>query len=234
MNVFQTIKRNRRIVIIGAGVVYAIAAAALIAGVISGGIGILQAAALGIAATLPATMAVVSLDRRPSLLPVAWMAALVGAFLIITASPVWIVVALAWAFAGRSRPRPARDTRWMRWARPLLAIAVALPVYVMSTHLDPACTSTFADGHTEAVDPARRGFETGWLFGRTMSSSTQTTTGGPDVVEENCASDTVVWWEALASILASSAIVGAALRWPTSDQLADEPTQTQKEASRAG
>lgn len=224
MNVFETIKRNRRIVIIAAGAVYLITAVALGAGVVSGNIEIFQAVGLAVAATLPATLALMSLNRRPSLLTVAWMAALVSAFVIITASPIWIVVALAWGFASRNRPRPAPESRWMTVGRPALALAVVLPIFVMFAHVDPVCTVTYQDGRIENVDAASRGMEAGWQFGGNTfgGSMSSGTSAGSETQTEECTSDTVVWWEGLASVLASAAVIGVASRWPTSDQLAPE------------
>ncbi|MDH5503732.1 MAG: hypothetical protein OEY98_06890 [Acidimicrobiia bacterium] len=225
MNVFETIQRNRRIVIIAAAAVYLITAVALGAGLISGSIEVFRAVGLAIAATLPATLALMSLDQRPSLLTVAWMAAVVSAFVVITASPIWVVVALAWGFASRNRPRPAPDARWMTVARPLMALAVVVPIFVMFVHADPVCTVTYRDGRTESVDPATRGMATGWQFGSSFGSTTGMSSGtsvGSDTESEQCSSDTVVWWEAVASVLASAAVLGVASRWPTSDQLARE------------
>lgn len=225
MNVFETIKRNRRIVIIAAGAVYLITAIALGFGLTSGNIEIFRAIGLAVAATLPATLALMSLNRRPSLLTVAWMAAVVSAFVIITASPIWIVVALAWGFASRNRPRPAPEARWMTVGRPLMALAVVVPIFVMFAHADPVCTVTYQDGRTETIDAATRGMDTGWQFGSSFGSSTgmsSSTSGGSDTQSEECSSDTVVWWEGLASLVASAAVTGVASRWPTSDQLAPE------------
>ena len=231
MNVFETIKRNRRIVIIGAGSVYAITAVALAAGFTSNGIDGYQAIALAVGFTLPATLALLSLNRRPSLLTAAWMAALASAVIVIELSPVWIVIAVAWGIASRSRPRPAPDARWMTWGRPLLAVATVVPVFVLFMHLDPVCTTTYSDGRTEVVDASTRGFQSGWQFpGSTYSggiqSSTQAVDGsavaGPDLVSEQCDSDTVVWWEALISVATSASILGWASRWPTSNQLTSD------------
>ena len=90
MNVFETIKRNRRIVIIGAGAVYLLTAVGLVAGVVSGGIGVYRAVALAVAFTLPATMAMLSLNQRPALLTIAWMSALFSGFLVFELSPIWV------------------------------------------------------------------------------------------------------------------------------------------------
>lgn len=226
MNVFDTIKRNRRIVIIGAGAVYAITAIALGVGLISGNIEIFRAIGLAVAATLPASLALLSLSQRPSLLTVAWMAALVSATVVITASPIWIVVALAWGFSSRNRPRPAPDARWMTVGRPVMALAVVIPIFVMFAHVDPACTITYRDGSVEVIDPATRGMEAGWQFGgSTFGGSTSFgTSAGSDTQSEECTSDTVVWWEGLASVVASAAIFGLARRWPTSEQLVSDLT----------
>lgn len=231
MNVFETIKRNRRIVIIAAATVYAIAGIGLYAGLTSGAIELYRAVSLAIGATLPATLALMSLRQRPSLLTVAWMSALVSAFVIITASPIWVVVAVAWGYASGRRPRPAPHARWMTWARPLLALAVALPILVMFAHLDPVCTVTSSDGTVENVDPASRGFDQGWQLGSSLNGGSSMSTSGSTTADEDasgtfsteeCTSDTVVWWEALASLATSAAVVGIASRWPTSGHLVEE------------
>lgn len=241
MNVFDTIKRNRRIILGGAVAVYAIAALALVGGVTSGSIELYRAISLAIAATLPATLAVISLQRRPTLLTAAWMSAVVSAVALITVGWIWIVVAIAWGYASGRRPRPAPDARWMTWARPVLALAVVLPIVVMFAHLDPVCTVTSSDGTVENIDPASRGYAEGWQLGGSFfagGSTTSTSASSASVAgstteteaetftSEECSSDTVVWWEALASVATSAAVVGVASRWPTSEQLVteDEPT----------
>ncbi len=242
MNVFETIKRNRRIVLGGAVAVYAIAALALVGGVTSGSIELYRAISLAIAATLPATLAVISLQRRPTLLTAAWMSAVVSAFVLITVGWIWMVVAIAWGYASGRRPRPAPDARWMTWARPLLALAVVLPMVVMFAHLDPVCTVTSSDGTVENIDPASRGYAEGWQLGGSFfagGSTTSTSASSASVAgstsseneaetftTEECTSDTVVWWEALNSVGASAAVLGVASRWPTSEKLVaeDQPT----------
>ncbi len=218
MSVYGQMKRNRRIVAGTAGLVIALAVVLSILGVVSeNGLGLLQALATAAAFTLPAWFALISLDRRPSLLPAAAMAALVVGFLALELMPLWLIVAIVWGLVARSRIRPAPEPRWARFGRPILAIAAVVPVLVLLAHLDPACTVTYADGRTEQVDPADRGLESGWQIGPVGSSSSITSEGA--VRSEECASDTVVWWEAAFSLGATAGIVALALRWPTGESL---------------
>jgi hypothetical protein len=222
MNVYQTIKRGRRIVIGTAGAVYLLAAVMLAVAGGSGGITPWQAVAIWVAVTLPATLALIALDRRPSLLPAAWMAAIVAGATVLESAPVWIVVAVIWARIASSRPRPPAERRWMSWGRPLLAAGLFVPVMLLMIHTDPVCTATYADGHVESLDPATRGFSEGWRFPLAWSQSNigSESTSGPSSVSEECSSDTVVWWEAVVSVMASGLVVYLALRWPTAHDLA--------------
>lgn len=215
---FRQIKRNRRIVA-GTAIAMLVVAATLMAiGQVSGnGPGWLASLAIVAALVLPAAYALISLDRRPSLLPVAVMGALVAGVLMLESLPVWVVAAVVWGLVARSRPRPAPEPQWARFGRPLLAAAVAVPMLLMFGHLDPVCTTTYADGRVEQVDPATRGYETGWGFG--IGVYTTGTESVSEIATESCSSNTVVWWEAVVSLAASAGIVALAYRWPTGEQL---------------
>jgi hypothetical protein len=220
-SVFIDDTRRRRIVVVTSCLVYLLALGLLISAVGSRGSDIWQATAVVVAVTLPASSALISLDRRPSLLPAAWMAALVAGVLVIESAPLWIVVAAVWSFDVRSRPRPARDAGWMAWGRPMLAAAIFVPIIVMGIHADPVCTVTGPDGQVETIDPSGRGLEPEWR----LSLGTTETSSGTSAGVVTCRSDTVLWWEALLSMIASGVVLGAAVRWPTSAEMASPPLE---------
>ncbi len=222
MSTFRQIKRNRRIVAGSAGLVIALVIATMIIGAFSDqGPNAFQAIATTAAMALPALLALISLDGRPSMLPAAVMAALISGVLVLQLLPAWILVAIAWGAVARSRHRPVHEPRWVWFGRPLLAAAVALPIVLMFSHLDPVCTISYTDGQVEQIDPATRGYTTGWQLsaGSTFVSSDS----GSNVASETCRSDTVAWWEAALSLMASSGIIVLAFQWPTGHELANEP-----------
>jgi hypothetical protein len=171
---------------------------------------------------LPATLAYLALDRRPSLLTAAAMAALLQSVLLLTSGLgfLQLVPAILWYLAGQKRPRPAAAPRWATWGRPLLAATTLLPLLVMFVHLDPMCTVTDADGTvvSSEVDANAR---SGWTLslGGLTSSSTETDSDG---VTRSCTSDTVRPWESALSLAVSDLIVGLATRWPTATRLSEE------------
>lgn len=218
MTTFDRIKQNRRIVAVSAILVIALAAVMATFGAFSDdGPGVLQAIATVAMIVLPAIFALISLDRRPSLLPAAVMAALVSGVLVLEFLPVWLVVAIVWGMVVRGRTRPAAEPRWAWLGRPLLAAAVALPMVVMFVHLDPVCTTTYTDGRVEQVDPASHGYPSGWRFN--LSAYTTGSESVSGVATEACSSDTVMWWEAILSLIATTGIVLLALRWPAGNEL---------------
>ena len=218
MTTFRQIKKNRRTVAGTAGSVIALAVVMMTIGAFSDdGPTVLQAIATVAAIALPAVFALISLDRRPSLLPGAVMAALVAGVLVLEFLPAWLVVAIIWGMIARARPRPVPEPRWAWFGRPLLAAAVAVPMLLMFTHLDPVCTVTYTDGRVEQVDPATHGYPTGWQFSLGSSITGSDTASG--AATEACSSDTVVWWEAALSLIATAGIVLLAFRWPTGNQL---------------
>ena len=215
MTMFRQIKRNRRIV---AGTAVLVMVLAVAIGVFADdGPGVLQATATVAALALPAVFALISLDRRPSLLPGAVMAAIIAGVLVLGLLPLWLVVAIVWGMVARTRPRPAPEPRWAWFGRPLLAAAVAFPMLLMFTHLDPVCTVTYTDGRVQQVDAATHGYPTGWRFSfDTYTTGSESVSG---VTAQACSSDTVVWWEATFSLIATAGIVLLARRWPTGNQL---------------
>ncbi|HZD22938.1 MAG TPA: hypothetical protein VE569_05980, partial [Acidimicrobiia bacterium] len=100
---------------------------------------------------------------------------------------------------------------------PLLWLGATALLWV---HLDPACEQRLRDGTVIEVDPATRGFESGWTWevGSTFSGSS-----GPisdDVVFEACTSNTLVAWEALSAIgvCAVAVLVGFNMARPSSKE----------------
>ena len=197
---------------------------------------VLQAVSTAVALALPAAFALVSLQRRPSLLPAAVFAAAVIGVAVPEFLPVWLLAGGAWILAIRHRPRPLPEPRWVRFGRPLIAVTVIVPLVLLFGHADPACTLTTEDGRVEQVDPALRGLDSEWRWGLpgssiNVSSFGSSTFEGTTEVEE-CSSDRVLPWEALTSLTASGLIIGLAFRWPASHRLG-EPRRSEGASSRA-
>lgn len=217
MSVYHDIKTSRRFVLIGVVFGYAAATMIAVANLRSDDGTVLTALAFLAVFSLPASVALLSLDRRPSLLTLASMSALVQGVILFTSGGVVLwVSAIVWYVAAQRRPRPALDPRGSAWIRPLLAISTVLPVLVMFIHLDPTCTVTTPDGVIrtyEDEDAAK-----GWSLQLGSSSETSTADGETTT----CTTNIVVPWEAIASIALSSAfIVLIWQRWPTAQDLVD-------------
>jgi hypothetical protein len=178
---------------------------------------VLGSIALGVAISLAPALALISLDRRPGLLPAASLTAVLLAVIDVTLFPFLIPLALIWVWAHRRRPLSAEVGRGLWWARVAMALGAVLAVFTLFAHLDPSCTETLEDGTVNEVDPALHGYGSGWRFGPDLTDEAddQAIQSGPDgVVSSKCTSDTIVWGEALASILISLTVVAAGLRWP--------------------
>jgi hypothetical protein len=215
MATYTYIRTTRRLIWAGIGITAALAVGVTIVriagsdpmtfGAALGGL------ALGVAFAIPPVIAWISLDRRPELLGAAGFSALVVSVIGIITLPVGVLAALLWRRGAERRPE-GRYRIWRRLSFPVLAVLAVLALFV---HVDPACTETYADGTTVAVDPAERGFGTGWSLslGGSVSSS-GASSSSPDVVASSCASDTIVVGEALASLAVSAAAFTLAVRWP--------------------
>jgi len=218
LTVYETIRLNRRMTWAGIILGYALAAALVgirIANSDSTVGEVLGSVALGVAASVAPTVALISLDRRPGLLPAASLIALLLGVVDVTLLPLWLLLAVGWWWAHNRRPVKAVVSRSLWWGRAAIAFGVVFSVFVLFVHLDPYCTETMADGTVRRVDPADRGMSSGWRFGSTTSQGTGTSQSGFDgPVSSQCTSDTVVWGEAVASLLLSLTVVGAAYRWP--------------------
>ncbi len=218
MSVYEEIKLNRRVVWGGIIVGYVLAIALAVMRIVNIGVTpgeVLASVALGVAAAVAPTLALISLDRRPTLLPAASMSAVALGVIELALLPVWLLPALAWWWGHSRRPVRVEVSRTQWWGRVAMALGVVLAVIVLFVHLDPRCTETMADGTVREVDPADMGFESGWRLGSSGSSGDNSGQGGPaGPVSRSCTSDTIVWGEAVASILISVAVIGSALGWP--------------------
>jgi hypothetical protein len=229
MTTYQDIRVSRRLIWAGIGCGYAIAVAIAALTFSSEDGTLISAFGFLFALAIPPSLAQISLDRRPSLLTAASMAALVQGFLLLTSviGLLEFVPAILWTFAGQRRPRPPEAPGWVIWGRPLLAAAVIMPVLVTFLHLDPRCTVTAADG-TVISTTVNTSAPSGWSF--QLGSSGPSSTSG-DGVTTSCQSNTQQPWESLLSIGLSMAIVGGVYQlWPRTGQTANEPMS---EGSRA-
>lgn len=215
---YRDIRRSRRLVVIGIGVGYAMALAVLVISLVNTGTGvgeILGSVALASSAAIAPTLAWLSLDRRPGLLPAAGLAALITGLVNLIVLPVALVVALIWRQAWSIRPVKVEVSRGLWWSGVAMAMGSALAVFVLFAHLDPRCTETQADGTVLVVDPSQHGMGSGWRLGVGNIGSTSSQSGPDGPVATSCTSDTVIWPEALASIGVSLGVIVAAARlWP--------------------
>lgn len=220
MTTYSDIKTGRRL--IWAGIVFemAIALALAIASYMSEDGSVLKALAFLALMSIPAALALLALDRRPSLLTAAAMAALVQGVLLLTSGLglLQVIPAILWYLAGQKRPRPAAAPTWAKWVRPLLAVATMFPLLVMFSHLDPVCTVTDADS-TVISSEIDTNATAGWTlsFGSSTDSSRDS-----DGVTRSCTTDTVRPWESALSLAVSASIVGLAALWPTATRLIEE------------
>ena len=175
--------------------------------------------------SIPSTMALLALDRRPSLQTAATMSAiLIGVLLLFAVIGLaYVVMAILWYQAGQRRPRPPIAPVWASWARPLLAAATILPLIVMMIHLDPRCTINDADGNVTVTSDTEFPTGWGWSYGAIV------TTTSDDSESTSCTTDTTQPWEALLSIGVSASVVAVASRWPTAASL-DRNSEPQHQA----
>ncbi|MCP4308405.1 MAG: hypothetical protein GY788_26700 [bacterium] len=218
MNTYKDIASNRRLVRIGIVLGYAIALTLMITRIVNteqvtAG-ETLGSIALGAAMAEPATLALLSLDRRPSLLPAAAIGALATSVIALWLLPIWLAIAFVWYRAWTGRPVPAKVSQ--KWAikRVGLGFLMAASILALFVHLDPACTQRLTDGSTRSVDVASRGFSSGWVFGAGTTTSSGSYSSGPDVAGESCTSDTIVLGEALASLMITALVLETGRRWP--------------------
>ena len=218
MSIYEDISRSRRLVTIGIFLGYAAALTLTVVRIVNADVltvgDTVGSVALGAVLATPPTLALLSLDRRPSLLPGATIAIVVPALIVFELAPIWLVIALLWSRAWSRRPVRAEVSRTRAAARVGLGFLVAAAILALFVHVDPVCTQQLADGTTRSVDATSRGMATGWAFGIGSYSSTSSDSGGIDVVSETCNSDTIVLGEALASLLITGLAVEVGRRWP--------------------
>jgi hypothetical protein len=217
MSTYSDIKNSRRLVWAGIVIGYGLAVGVAAANLSSDEGTPLTALAFLLGFSLSASLALISLDRRPSLLPVAAMGAVVqGVLLITSVGLVEFVPAVLWYLAAQRRPRAAATPPGATWLRPLSAAATVIPLLVMFAHLDPMCSVTGPDG-TMVRTYVAEGAREGWALEQGSSSSTSSSNDGETT---RCATNTIVWWEAVASAGLSAVYVALVVAlWPTSEQL---------------
>lgn len=225
MNIHEDIIRNRRQVRFGIALGYVIAVALTAIRLVNtdpATLGeTLGSLALGATLATPATLALLSLDRRPTLVPAAAVGALVSGIVTLWLLPIWLAVAWLWYRAWSGRPVRATISQARSAAVIGLGALTAVSMLALFAHVDPACTQRLADGTERSIDPATRGFDTGWAFtalgttsGSSSSSLSSTGAAGTEVVEETCTSNTVVVGEALVSLGVTALILETGRRWP--------------------
>ncbi len=166
------------------------------------------AAVMGIFFIAP-TVAVLALRGRPRLLPAAAAVAFVaGLFTLSLLGFIMLIPALLWIKAFSRWPRPVQ-TRWREivlW--PAVVTAAACAFFVLFAHQDPRCTRTFPDGTVETSVAAGAG----WVWQGASGSAISSSYSGDSVLSEECTSDIVTWWEALASLGVAAGSVAIAAR----------------------
>jgi hypothetical protein len=149
---------------------------------------------------VPSVLAMLSRPKRPLMLLAAGMTALLGFFGMgsILGLPLF-GLGLIWLWAYL---KLAPANRWLAKASmtlvPLLWLGATAVLWV---HLDPACEQTLRDGSVIEVDPATRGFESGWTWEVGSSFSGHSGPTSDDVVFEACTSNTLVLWEATSALV---------------------------------
>ncbi len=158
---------------------------------------------------VPPTLAALSMRGRVLMLLPAGLLGIAGllgllsvlGFLLIIPGLIWLWAYLKLAPSGRY-PR-----KFAMAAVPLLWVGAVAGLFV---HIDPLCEQLLADGSVVRIDPAGRGFKTGWAWDIDTSTFSGSGSGSDMVVSESCTSDIVVPWEMAASVILSATAVGVA------------------------
>jgi len=218
MSTYRDIKTSRRLISGGIAIGCVIALGVAIANLNTEEGTLLSALAFLGWLAIPPSLAVASLDRRPSLLAVAAMGAVLqGVILITSIGLLELVPAILWYLAVRRRPREAVAPRGAFWIRPLLGAATLIPLLMLFVHLDPLCTVTAPDGSVVSTY-VEDGVRTGWSF---QLGGIASTSGSGGSETTTCTSDIIVGWEAAASVAVSVLYVTLIVTyWPTADRLA--------------
>jgi hypothetical protein len=160
---------------------------------------------------VPPTVAMLGHSARPLMLLPAGVIGLLGLFgvLSILGFPL-VLLGLFWLWAYLKLGSPGSwVSKTAMILAPLLWLGASAALWI---HVDPACEQRLQDGTFIEVDPATRGFESGWAW--EMSSSFSSSSGpiSGDVVYDVCDSNVVVLWEATSAILLCAGAVLVA-RW---------------------
>jgi hypothetical protein len=164
------------------------------------------AVAFAAVAAVPSTLALAGLARRPVLMLPAGVTAATSLPVLSVLGVPMAVLGVVWLISystnksGRDVLRPLATTLlvWVLW------VAAAATLFV---HLDARCVQTLVDGSVIRVDAAELGWESGWLWA-TSATSTGSSILSVDVVGEACSSDIVTVWEALVSLALATGAVG--------------------------
>jgi len=182
----------------------------------------LGSVALGPVLATPATLALLSLDRRPTLLPAAALTALVTVMVGAVVLPVALATAFIWYRAWAERPVAAATSTVRKSAHFGLAFLLLAATLTLFVHVDPVCVQRLTDGTERSVDAASRGLTTGWAFGSVGTTGTTSSSSiSGDVAEEVCTSNTIVLGEALASLALTAIVLESGRRWPQGLRMAD-------------
>jgi len=168
-----------------------------------------DALVLGVTAAVAPTMALLAYPNRPGLLLPAGAVAIASLYLMSIYGLPMVVIGLIWLWvhqkvvgsapSGASRALVVGVVLWL-----------AAPT-VMNLHQDPVCEQTLRDGTVQEVDPATRGYSTGWVWDVDSSSFSGSGTAAGDIVSESCSSDSFVWWENAG--LVAIAVASVYLSW---------------------
>ena len=158
---------------------------------------------------VPPTLAMLSYPDHPRMLIAAGLTGLVAVGALSILGLILVVLGAIWIGA-YIKLGPEVD-----WARSLAMIVVPVLWLAASTtlwiHLDPVCEQRLENGRVIRIDPLARGFESGWTWDVTGSSSFASGPTGDQVRSESCSGDEVVLWEAMAAIILSGTAVAVAI-----------------------
>jgi hypothetical protein len=182
------------------------------------------AIAFGAVVAVPSVLALLAGRGRTGLFLGAGVASIVLSLGLSLLIVVMLPLGVFWLWSYvRARPGHLLRSVGAGLVATVLAIAAFVVLFV---HIDPRCTSTYADGRVEQFAAGSAGFRSGWAWdvGSTYSGSM---TAGPDVVSQTCSSDVVTWVEAVVSLALASAAVASAraiAAHDTGNRVAESPS----------
>ncbi|MEX2252144.1 MAG: hypothetical protein WD895_08755 [Acidimicrobiia bacterium] len=160
---------------------------------------------LGAIALVAPTMALLAYPHRPGLLLPAGAIAIVSLYMMSLYGLPMVLVGLVWLWVHHqvagSKPSGATGALVVG-----VVLWLAVPA-VTTVHLDPTCVQTLRDGTVQAVNPATRGYPTGWVWQIDSTVATGTMTAQLDTIADSCVSNSVVGWETAAAITMAVAAV---------------------------